>query len=49
VSFEKKTKKVFLRIFKTSPFEKNIFLRLGIKGEIIIQKINLLTQKNSKK
>ena len=31
--FEKKVKKVFLRIFKTSPFEKSIFLHFEIKGE----------------
>ena len=46
--FEKKTKKQFLRIFKTPPFEKNIFLRLGIKGENN-SKINLLTPKKFKK
>jgi hypothetical protein len=31
--FDDLKKKAFLRIFKSRPLEKNIFLRLGIKGE----------------
>jgi hypothetical protein len=49
VFFEKKTKKVFLRIFKTSPFEKSIFLHFEIKGKKVIKNNNLLTLKKSKK
>lgn len=43
--FDDLKEKAFLRIFKSRPLEKNIFLRLGIKGEKNNNKQYLLTQK----